>query len=391
MRFIIHLGLGKTGTTSVQRHFRENFSRYQDEGVLYAGLRFETLGKDKQWQRGAGTYRKLSPDELLGEFKQATQKYVSYASDRQLHTVVLSNESFSTELPRLKPYFDWLMQHHDVHFAVYVRDIDSWVASAYEQWGIKDVAKKGNVPTFRQYLATAPYRQPGNVLQTIRQYGYLPRTYIKNMRAAKNNDVTEDFCAYFSLPLIVKPIRDNEAPDDNKKALFFLMQRYYHKRFKVRKVDKLYDALTHKGEEQHQFITQFYPRIQDANIDSIAKEKRRVNRYLPADEQFSEDVAFKKADPQLAPLSYNLLSAYVQWMNITEQADPNVLIQAASRLETVDLTLSYNLLAQAKIFRPNGKVVNARMEEYAALLARGVKAKRSDGIVKTLIKRLKRS
>ena len=89
MRFIIHLGLGKTGSTSIQHHFRQHFETLQQQGVLYAGLRFETLGKKEAWQRGAGTYTKLSEAELTNQFKHFATQYVAYAESINAHTIVL--------------------------------------------------------------------------------------------------------------------------------------------------------------------------------------------------------------------------------------------------------------------------------------------------------------
>tara|TARA_B100000780_G_scaffold278284_1_gene251340 strand:- start:29140 stop:30330 length:1191 start_codon:yes stop_codon:yes gene_type:complete len=385
MRFIIHLGLGKTGSTSIQHHFRQHFETLQQQGVLYAGLRFETLGKKEAWQRGAGTYTKLSEAELTNQFKHFATQYVAYAESINAHTIVLSNETFSTQLSRLKPFFDWLVANFAVEFSVYVRDIDSWLVSAYEQWGLKDTSKSRNVMTFEEFAKSGRHRIAGDCLNQLASFGYLAQTHVKNMHHAKNKDVTEDFFSTFNLPLIAPPQKTNEATNKRQRAFFYLSNLHRKKKLKVSSTLRKEQALHRSGHHHQKFVTQCRP-TQDALIEeSILKEKRRVNRFLPADEKLPDNVKFKAVDNNIDAFTFNLMDSHIKYEHLLGELDSELLIESASKLEYIDLNLSLKLLKLARTKRPNGKVINDKIKAYEALLADGHKAKEQKGRLKKIL------
>ena len=385
MRFIIHLGLGKTGSTSIQYHFQQHFEALQQQGVLYAGLRFETLGKKEAWQRGAGTYTRLSETELTVQFKEFAKQYVAYAESIGAHTIVLSNETFSTQLSRLKPFFDWLVGNFEVAFSVYVRDIDSWLVSAYEQWGLKDTSKSRNIMTFEEFAKSGRHRIAGDCLNQLASFGYITKTHVKNMHQAKNKDVTEDFFSTFNLPLIAPPQKTNESTNKRQRAFFYLSNLHRKKKLKVSTTLKKEKALHTSGPHHHKFVTQCRP-TQNALIEeSILKEKRRVNHFLPTNEKLPDDVKFKSVDNNIDAFTFNLMDSHIRYEHLLEELDSELLIESASKLEYIDLNLSVKLLKLARTKRPNGKVINDKIEAYEALLANGHKAKEQGGRRKKML------
>src|SRR5690554_5696112 len=96
-KLIIHVGMGKTGSSSIQQTFAKNKEFLASNGVAYLGLMMEHLPLPNQyeWRRVMGWVNLIKmPRE---EADQGLAHMLKIADDRlpkDLHTLVWSNESF---------------------------------------------------------------------------------------------------------------------------------------------------------------------------------------------------------------------------------------------------------------------------------------------------------
>jgi hypothetical protein len=118
MRLVIHAGIHRTGTTTLQRFLASSRDALKDQGFLYP---FETISHKKiSWllHNDRLTGRTLR-DQLLNETSADTR------------TIILSHEDFA----RLKPlaWLKPLKAEFDVQAVFYLRRQDFWLMSWYNQ------------------------------------------------------------------------------------------------------------------------------------------------------------------------------------------------------------------------------------------------------------------
>ncbi|TYL51602.1 hypothetical protein FXB39_07350 [Nocardioides sp. BGMRC 2183] len=154
-RVVLHIGSGKTGTTSIQRLLAINRSALTDAGVLYPrspgqqrhtrlGL-FATppsaLGQNKDWQRGDYP----EPSVFRRRFRRRLANEVAEASPR---TVVFSDEGLFAAAPatmgNLRVFLADLGRATDA--VVYLRRQDDHLISRYQQ-----VVKMGGTRTLADW------------------------------------------------------------------------------------------------------------------------------------------------------------------------------------------------------------------------------------------------
>lgn len=119
MRLIIHGGIHRTGTTTLQRFFSDNRAALLKQGILYP---FGASNHQRiAWDIHAG---RLSGGELLGQLESA-------AAEARPKAILLSGEDFSVhkDLRWLKP----LRERFEVEAHFYLKRQDLWLMSWYNQ------------------------------------------------------------------------------------------------------------------------------------------------------------------------------------------------------------------------------------------------------------------
>lgn len=159
LRLIVHLGPGKTGTTSIQDALRAQRQPLLAQGVAYLGLMLEHAPMLRYpWQR-AGQPLALEGadrDTMQAQMAEVLAHTLDHARQQGWHTLVWSNEQFLRQpaagviMPLLTP----LAAQDDVELQLlaYLRRHDGWARSAYEQWSLKNKTYAGPLLTFDQWL-----------------------------------------------------------------------------------------------------------------------------------------------------------------------------------------------------------------------------------------------
>lgn len=153
MKLILHIGAGKTGTSSIQKKLKD----LQKDRVLnnfeYLGLFFERLNGFKVDRNEAAPqyFSKMKAEDIDG-LLEITKNALFYAYDKYqgmgVDTLIWSNESLYGAVPffeRLIPEIEGLFE---IEVIVYLRRQDKWLYSAYEQWNIKHKTYDGEYKSF---------------------------------------------------------------------------------------------------------------------------------------------------------------------------------------------------------------------------------------------------
>lgn len=137
-KLILHVGLGKTGTTAFQDALRDGYEALLEAGFLCAGPRLKFAVPEEEELEAQYLAREK---EHLARALQSLEKAALAAPE--LSTVVWSNEAIgmAPNLPDIIDVIDQFIQNttvfDTVEIAICFRRQDEWVESAYRQWGLK--------------------------------------------------------------------------------------------------------------------------------------------------------------------------------------------------------------------------------------------------------------
>jgi len=162
-RCIIHIGAGKTGSSSIQGLLAASPEPLAEQGVAFLGRMVEQHKHLQQlpcapWQRNGGWPQWLAAAETLSEaYAERLEDQLNALEERGIHTVIISNEGLLRHVEAFRPVVERLAERGLAVDAVAVlRRHYEWAFSAYVQWAIRHKTNPGRVLSFRQWLDLKP-------------------------------------------------------------------------------------------------------------------------------------------------------------------------------------------------------------------------------------------
>jgi hypothetical protein len=225
---IVHIGTGKTGSTSIQKYLKSIQPKLSQRNITYFGINLELAPKpkDRPWQKPEGTnfLRRMPLEAAKVEVGQVLEEALNSLDDNGV--AVWSNESIY-ETPLL--YLPALQEAQSklgvkVIAVAYVRAIKSYATSAYKQWGVMHKTYSGSVVGFAEWVGRqTSFLSYGAALKTWED------AFASNFKLL-NYDVLDDVRISFMqlipgcedlLPPALQA-KDNATPGDLHLALYAL-------------------------------------------------------------------------------------------------------------------------------------------------------------------------
>lgn len=166
---IVHIGHGKTGSTSIQHTLLQNRDALIGQGVCYLGRMLEDCETPdpKPWQHPDGAVRllhQMEDDDAAEEIRNVLNTELERLNAIGVHTAIWSNEAlFARRNGVAKAIVALRDQGISVRVIVYLRRHDKWAKSAYAQWGIRHKSYEGPVKTFANWIAERPVHFADNL------------------------------------------------------------------------------------------------------------------------------------------------------------------------------------------------------------------------------------
>ena len=289
MKIILHIGAGKTGTTTIQEAFDENEQLLQNAGVMYLGLNFEKYTAYKEWKLRPGGFFDLSEQEFVSEYVDEIRQNLSIAQDKGCHTLVLSNEALCGRISNICDMLDNIQNLCDLSICFYVREPVDWLISSYQQWGVKHKVNKGRVFSTKEFVSRRGCPVFTNVVSTLRERGYADKLIVRNM--SKVRSVLSDFCEVYGFPKIEYK-RQNVSVDSFAKSLFYLVNNKSNNAmlpFYGEHILDVIDDVSYKD-----YIEKITFDESDFNTADILKTKTLLNQFLPDGQKFDLNLGFRK-------------------------------------------------------------------------------------------------
>ena len=233
MKLVIHIGMGKTGTSSIQAALDKSSDRLLAQGAEYLGMWFNMISPNFDGVSEKASFFKLPPVEMV----QAADNLIKYLESRsEVHggkTFVLSNEAISGQACAIHPMIARLVERGvEVRAIAYARNPLKWLPSAYVQWGIKHKLQPGSV---RPYDIVA--RELVNWYVGLIEWHHLMGDILTVRYYDDASDIVVDFSEATGLNLALPHERVLERGEDVE----ILLRALYNRRFEEPVLPEVFD------------------------------------------------------------------------------------------------------------------------------------------------------
>lgn len=221
IRVILHIGMGKTGTSSIQAALDHNHEKLHAQNTEYLGMWFDLLDPAYVGFGGQDMFLSTPAEDMGAQAARFVELLNARAEQNGTTTFVLSNEGWYGEVKRFSPFVAALRALCDVQVLVYARPPRDWLPSAYNQWMIYHKTNPGPIMSYAQ--AARQLLQTYNGIMTwFDEYGD-----ILTLRPFhKGTDVVADFATHLGLKLDIPEKRTLERVE----AAESVLRAYYNNR-----------------------------------------------------------------------------------------------------------------------------------------------------------------
>lgn len=273
MKLIMHIGMGKTGTSSIQKALKSSTDLLTRQNVAYLGMWFTDVDARFARYDGQRAFIASSPQEMAAHGRTFLKALERRREETGATRFIMSNEGFFGRREKLEPFLDVVAQGIDLTLIAYVRDPRSWLPSAYTQWGVRHKENAGPVQPFgeraktliRQYRPLKDWRaQFGDALDV--------RTYEKGL------DVVRDFADAAGVELNVSDERSLERAEPAE----VLLRALFNDRFEGPAMPNLFaNAVFGPGQAPPVEVAEMAERCFDQSaLDDIIAENKRHFDYI---------------------------------------------------------------------------------------------------------------
>lgn len=297
MKYILHIGQSKTGTTSLQSFLAENREALAAQGFLYpdiylSGHALHVLEHNNVAEQLAGDsfYPHLSAEEYFRQFERQ-------AAQQGCETIILSAESFfgTPQIWRVADEATFYEAHrkkieglksfvgNDVQIIAYLRPQAAWFESGLTQIIRTQKLLEHNLYESDEQLLTLlrPHLDYGRLLDLWRDaFGAAAKGIIPFARdSLTNGDIVDDFCARLAINIdgLKRPqVAENEGWDRRYIWLKEQLNRKTHGKAKERTIIALLNDLNAEIKHPEKY------RIAAALRQKIEAEYAESNQLLCA-------------------------------------------------------------------------------------------------------------
>ena len=288
MKFIFHIGAGKTGSTSIQKTLQKNIGRLRDRGIYYLGMMLnQNVAKvEYDWQKkptvfNMEAFHKLDDVTASEQILDILVPTIAKAKKENIETLIWSNESFFGRKYNFLKALETLRDEHgiDVEILIYVREYSSWAQSSYIQWGIKHKNYPGEVKPFgvwkesRNFLFFKPIHRLKSKTDL--------KVCVRNMSA--HEDVVVDFLEHAGIsPSGLKVLKDNMSPSNEELLMRIVYNSMFDREVPIREFDEEVGRLIKHDKSPSDYLAIYVPKDEDLFelCQKTSNDKNKLNKLL---------------------------------------------------------------------------------------------------------------
>ncbi|SNT27766.1 hypothetical protein SAMN05421763_10885 [[Luteovulum] sphaeroides subsp. megalophilum] len=196
MEVILHIGMGKTGTSSIQTALEQNADALRRQGVDYLGMWFDMLDPAFYGLSGQPAFFRSEPPEMQAHARRFADVLAERERAAGCSRFILSNEGIYGQVLTMLPFVEELRRHVRLRLLAYVRDPHEWLPSAYSQWSIFHKNYEGPVRPFAEMA-----RQQVKVYSGFQVWGEAVPDLLTVRPYLKQKNVVEDVAEVLGVAL----------------------------------------------------------------------------------------------------------------------------------------------------------------------------------------------
>ncbi len=308
MKLILHIGMGKTGTSSIQHALNASRNDLLENKTQYLGMWFNLI--DPAYGNHLGL-RKLFED--LEENSDAyAAKFLdglkNQARTNATNTFILSNEAIFGSFHKIEPFLTALKDEIDLELILYVRNPRSWLPSAYTQWGLHHKTNKGPLKSFKDSAESLL-----DIYQNILKWHDAFPDILTARRHESNIDVVDDFAETCKISLLNtgKRVLDRSEPAET------LLRAAFNNRYEQEVFPDRFNNLIFRNSKPVSSISQLSEMcFEYEGLDSLITENSKtftdINERLGSDFDFLSEDTSKKSAPDRTELQLRLIDHLVE-------------------------------------------------------------------------------
>lgn len=160
VKLIVHIGHGKTGSSSIQRSLLEARTILESQQIKYLGIMLEHAANVQrpEWQAQSGSdlfFSRGNEEQATRELAEVLDREVEWLQATRMDSAIWSNEWLLSRSQFVLPALCRLRDRGiEIEVQCYVRRHDKWAQSAYVQWGLKHKSYRGPLRSFAEWLPT---------------------------------------------------------------------------------------------------------------------------------------------------------------------------------------------------------------------------------------------
>lgn len=233
MEIILHIGMGKTGTSSIQQALSDNAGGLHAQGVLYMGMWFGLVDRLFVGLPGQNRFFQSDDAAMRAHAERLVARLRVLQAETGISRFIYSNEEFYGQVRRMAPFVSALRGMADVRLLAYARDPREWLPSAYSQWSMFHKNYAGPLRPYNEMARTLVFVYSG-----FRLWGETFGDVLTVRPFAKSINVVEDFARTLGLALDLPAQRTLERVD----AAEGLMRAVYNNRLEGNTLPAQFDA-----------------------------------------------------------------------------------------------------------------------------------------------------
>lgn len=240
MKIVVHIGAGKTGSSSIQKELERSAETLAAHGMKYLGLMLDhASAKEKfDWQKHSGSpvfFNQIPKEQAIEELKKALLCEIDAAQREDIHTLIWSNEWIFGRDERVIPALKFFSeQGATIDVVAYVRRHDKWAMSAYLQWGIKNKENKGSILSFAEWAANRKF----NFADVLEKWSDELGQEINVLNYDAIDDVVQNFFTWLGVSRDVGS-RDNVTPSSEILAAWAIYNNRFEGPVPMNRFDQL--------------------------------------------------------------------------------------------------------------------------------------------------------
>lgn len=223
MKLVVHIGHGKTGSSSIQKSLLAAESALSEQRVKYLGLMLEhaQTPERKKWQRHIGSdvfFDQVPRDIAISELRDVLTDELSLLADQGQRLAIWSNEWILQRPAKVLPVLqDLQAKGIEIEIQAFIRRHDKWAISAYTQWGLRHKSNAGPLMDFDTWIRHFEHQGPKFGPVIAPWHTAFPASF-RLMNFDAIDDVVQHFMKVNGL-VDIPTINENVSPDTVELAL----------------------------------------------------------------------------------------------------------------------------------------------------------------------------